>query len=92
MTVECARALPLRQGGHEHAALAPSRRRPQDRRMADNGLSDITHTIQLAVAPVFLLSALGTTLSVLTTRLSRIIDRARLLDRCKHLRVCASRA
>jgi hypothetical protein len=48
--------------------------------MADNALSDITHTIQLAVAPVFLLSALGTTLSVLTTRLSRIIDRARLLE------------
>jgi hypothetical protein len=48
--------------------------------MADNGLSDITHTIQLAVAPVFLLSALGTTLSVLTTRLARIIDRARLLE------------
>lgn len=48
--------------------------------MADNGLSDITHTIHLAVAPVFLLSALGTTLSVLTTRLSRIIDRARLLE------------
>jgi len=48
--------------------------------MPDNALSDITHTIQLAVAPVFLLSALGTTLSVLTTRLSRIIDRARLLE------------
>lgn len=48
--------------------------------MADNGLSDITHTIQLAVAPVFLLSALGTTLSVLATRLARIIDRARFLE------------
>lgn len=48
--------------------------------MADNALADITHTIQLAVAPVFLLSALGTTLGVLTTRLSRIIDRARLLE------------
>ncbi|MFZ5442056.1 MAG: DUF2721 domain-containing protein [Myxococcota bacterium] len=48
--------------------------------MSDNALSDITHTIQLAVAPVFLLSALGTTLSVLTTRLSRIIDRARFLE------------
>jgi|APLak6261678615_1056124.scaffolds.fasta_scaffold01405_3 hypothetical protein len=48
--------------------------------MADNALSDITHTIQLAVAPVFLLSALGTTLSVLVTRLARIIDRARLLE------------
>lgn len=45
-----------------------------------NQLADITHTIQLAVAPVFLLSALGTTLSVLTTRLSRIIDRARVLE------------
>lgn len=45
-----------------------------------NQLADITHTIQLAVAPVFLLSALGTTLSVLTTRLSRVIDRARVLE------------
>lgn len=43
-------------------------------------LADITHTIQLAVAPVFLLSALGTTMSVLTTRLSRVIDRARVLE------------
>lgn len=45
-----------------------------------NQLADITHTIQLAVAPVFLLSALGTVLSVLTNRLSRIIDRARLVE------------
>ena len=43
-------------------------------------LADITHTSQLAVAPVFLLSALGTTMSVLTTRLSRVIDRARVLE------------
>lgn len=45
-----------------------------------NALADITHTIQLAVAPVFLLTALGTTLSVLMNRLARIIDRARLLE------------
>lgn len=45
-----------------------------------NALADITHTIQLAVAPVFLLSGLGTVISVLTTRLGRIIDRARLLE------------
>ena len=45
-----------------------------------NQLADITHTIQLAVAPVFLLSALGTVLSVLTNRLGRIIDRARTLE------------
>jgi hypothetical protein len=43
-------------------------------------LQDITHTIQLAVAPVFLLTALGTTLGVLTTRLGRIVDRARRLE------------
>ncbi len=47
---------------------------------ADTHLQDITHTIQLAVAPVFLLTALGTTLSVLTTRLGRIVDRARRLE------------
>jgi Ni/Fe-hydrogenase subunit HybB-like protein len=48
--------------------------------MTDNLLQGITHTIQLAVAPVFLLTALGTTLSVLTTRLSRIVDRARRVE------------
>jgi hypothetical protein len=32
------------------------------------------------VAPVFLLSALGTVLSVLASRLGRIIDRARVLE------------
>ncbi len=49
--------------------------------MADtNQLADITHTIQLSVAPVFLLTALGTLLSVLTHRLARIIDRARALE------------
>jgi Ni/Fe-hydrogenase subunit HybB-like protein len=48
--------------------------------MPENYLQGITHTIQLAVAPVFLLTALGTTLSVLTTRLSRIVDRARRVE------------
>jgi Protein of unknown function (DUF2721) len=46
----------------------------------DHVLQDITHTIQLAVAPVFLLTALGTTLSVLLTRLARIVDRARRVE------------
>jgi hypothetical protein len=41
--------------------------------------TDIAHTIQLAVAPVFLLSALGTILGVLSTRLGRIVDRTRVL-------------
>ena len=40
---------------------------------------DIAHVIQLAIAPVFLLSSLGTVLSVLTTRLGRIVDRTRTL-------------
>jgi len=48
--------------------------------MASGTLQDITHTIQLAVAPVFLLTAIGATLAVLSTRLGRVIDRARLLE------------
>ena len=39
----------------------------------------VVHVIQLAVAPVFLLSGVGVILTVLTNRLARIIDRARLL-------------
>ena len=41
---------------------------------------DIAHLIQSAVAPVFLLSGVGVTLGVLTNRLARIVDRARLLE------------
>ncbi|HEY6098295.1 MAG TPA: DUF2721 domain-containing protein [Anaeromyxobacter sp.] len=48
--------------------------------MTESYLQGITHTIQLAVAPVFLLTALGTTLSVLTARLARIVDRARRVE------------
>ena len=43
-------------------------------------LTDITHTIQLAIAPVFLLTAVGTTLSVFSQRLARIVDRARRVE------------
>ena len=49
-----------------------------------NQLEDITHTIQLAVAPVFLLTAIGTTLSVLAGRLARLVDRARVLENHFH--------
>ncbi len=45
---------------------------------------DIVHLIQSAVAPVFLLSGVGVTLGVLTNRLSRIVDRARLLEKESH--------
>ncbi len=43
-------------------------------------LGDISHIIELAIAPVFLLSGIGTNLMVLTNRLARIIDRSRVLE------------
>jgi len=38
---------------------------------------DIARLIQSSIAPVFLFSGVAATLSVLTNRLSRIVDRAR---------------
>lgn len=47
-------------------------------------VTDIARIIQLAVAPVFLLTAIGTILSALNNRLGRIVDRRRLLlDRAR---------
>jgi hypothetical protein len=46
----------------------------------DIQLGDVSHIIQLAVAPVFLLTGVGTNLMVLTNRLARIIDRSRVLE------------
>jgi hypothetical protein len=43
-------------------------------------VSDIGHIIQLAIAPVFLLTGVATKLTVLTNRLARIIDRTRVLE------------
>jgi len=49
--------------------------------MQDLGrVTEIGHVIQLAVAPVFLLSGVGAMLGVLTNRLARIIDRGRQLE------------
>lgn len=42
--------------------------------------ADMAHVIQLSVAPVFLLSGIGALLSVLTTRVGRIVDRARQVE------------
>jgi len=42
-------------------------------------LNDIAHVIQLAIAPVFLLTAIGTLLNVLAGRLGRAVDRRRVL-------------
>jgi len=44
-------------------------------------ITTISEAIQLAVAPVFLLTGIGAILSVLTTRLGRVVDRARLVER-----------
>jgi Protein of unknown function (DUF2721) len=43
-------------------------------------LGDIGHIIQLAIAPVFLLTGVCTNLMVLINRLARIIDRSRVLE------------
>lgn len=43
-------------------------------------IADITHAIQLAVAPVFLLTAIATVINVLSGRLSRVVDRRRVLN------------
>jgi hypothetical protein len=40
----------------------------------------VAHVIQLSVAPVFLLTSIGTMISVMTNRLGRVIDRARALE------------
>lgn len=40
----------------------------------------IAHTIQLVVAPVFLLSGLGALLNVFALRLNRVVDRARHIE------------
>lgn len=42
--------------------------------------TSVTHGIQLAVAPVFLLTAVAGMIGVIAGRLARIIDRARLLE------------
>lgn len=42
---------------------------------------DIAHAIQLALAPVFLLSGIAAFLGVLTNRLARVVDRARTIER-----------
>ena len=41
---------------------------------------NVAKLIQLALGPVFLLSGVGITLSMLTARLARIVDRARALE------------
>jgi hypothetical protein len=49
-------------------------------------IGDISRVIQLAIAPVFLLTAVATVITALNNRLGRIVDRRRvLLDRIPNL-------
>jgi hypothetical protein len=43
-------------------------------------LDGIGHVIQLAIAPVFLLTGIGALLNVMMTRLARIVDRAHKIE------------
>ena len=51
----------------------------------ESHITDITRVIQLAIAPVFLLSTIATIINVLITRLSRAVDRRRTLE--EHLTI-----
>lgn len=46
----------------------------------ESHIADITRVIQLAVAPVFLLTAIGTIINALNVRLGRVVDRRRVLN------------
>ena len=50
----------------------------------------IAHLIEMAVAPVFLLTGISGLLGVLTNRLDRIIDRSRVLAKNKKTITCAA--
>ena len=46
-----------------------------------NEVITVAHAIQQSVAPVFLIMGVGSILGVLSTRLARVIDRFRTLDK-----------
>ncbi|MFK4985603.1 DUF2721 domain-containing protein, partial [Klebsiella pneumoniae] len=63
---------------HRH----PARRRPDHRCNAHRcNARMIAQTIQLSLAPVFVLVAIGNIMNILTTRLGRIVDRSRVLQK-----------
>jgi len=55
-------------------------------------ITTVAHVIQLAVAPVFLLTGIGAILSVLISRLGRIVDRSRVLREQHHVHLPASQS
>jgi Protein of unknown function (DUF2721) len=48
--------------------------------MNPDNVIDVARLIQLAIAPVFLLTAVGTIIGVLSNRLGRVVDRSRMLE------------
>lgn len=48
--------------------------------LSDSSIVALSHVIQVAVAPVFLLTGIGSILGVLANRLGRIVDRVRYLE------------
>lgn len=44
-------------------------------------IDTVVHFIQLAIAPVFLLTAIGSMLGTMTNRVARIVDRAREIEK-----------
>lgn len=48
--------------------------------MPTDQIGSIAHAIQLAIAPVFLLTGISGLLGVMANRLGRVIDRARVLE------------
>ena len=50
----------------------------------ESHIPDILRVIQLVVAPVFLLTAVGTLINALSVRLGRAVDRRRILEHLLH--------
>jgi uncharacterized protein DUF2721 len=46
----------------------------------DQGIPIVSHAIQLAIAPVFLVTGIAGLLGVMANRLARVIDRARVIE------------
>ena len=48
--------------------------------MPPSPITDLARVIQLSIAPVFLITGIASLLGVLSGRLARLIDRARVLE------------
>jgi hypothetical protein len=63
-----------------HALTAPAIARTTSTMTPAPAVADLAHIIQLAVAPVFLLTGVSGFLNVMANRLGRVVDRARWLE------------